>query len=1152
MAARKFKFVSPGVFLKEIDNSQLPKFPGPVGPAIIGRARKGPAMKPIQVNSYAEFIDIFGEPIPGNQGDDVWRDGNGLLAPAYGPYAAKAYLSADIESPITYIRLLGIQGDDAVEASSAHEGGTATNPSYGESPEAGWHMNKAYGIFLIPSGSSLGGVGAATGMHANSNLQLASRTASLAAIVYGESDYELSMVGRSSTSVMLGSSSHAYDYRTVDGARGGEAFQMSGDKMTLQMKKATAGSKNGFLRDISLNKGKNYIREVINSNPVAVNNHDDKGISYTRAGTLSEIFFVGQTFEQEYSRVKESIGDPDGVSAFVLPLKTSESSDMADYSHEMSSARTGWCFSQDTGNPSFYDYNNMSKLFRLISLHEGESASKELIVAVEDVRVASQGAADPYGTFTISVKRAYGGKIVTVESFPGCNLNPSSQNYLARQVGDQYVGWDPIEKRNKIYGNYPNRSIYIRAEMDKTVDVGAESPDKVPFGYFGPIKPKDITHQVSGAVDRVDGWAAGSIRNMFPEKTPTGGSKASLRIQWPSLRTVKSGSLDGSTYFGASMYKMGSKGVQSDEFDAGTIDYLRPLPAYLRKDEIAGTTSANSQYSYIFSLDELVVSGSNNDTLGDASTAKVVSAYHQSGSRRPIPIAAASATVAITTATAADLDGDNITLSLTSADDLNGGTTTKVYRFNNGGGQANGASISGNIVRVNVGGAGDDDAIAQKLKEAIEASAGHDEKLTVVRSNATLTITQAVNGAQGNTVIPAPANGAANKFTVNGGIIQTAFSGGANEKISYTAATTAGGEKYNGSVEALTELGFDRFWMPLAGGHDGVDIREADPFCNRVLNAGATAGGSSNSYAYATVERAISLLSDPEAVECNVMVAPGVTNTSLTTKLIQTCEARADALGIIDLPDIYVPPHEAKCDNFEARLQTTPLKSAKALKLRALNSSYGCAYYPWVKIKDSENTRDVWVPPSVIALGIFGYTEQAEEVWFAPAGFNRGGLNEGNAGVPVLQVTEQLLSKQRDTLYEANINPIASFVTEGLVVFGQKTLQSTASALDRINVRRLLIFVKKEVSRIASGLLFDQNVPATWNRFTGQVVPFLQSVKTRLGLSDFKVVLDETTTTPDLIDRNILYAKIYLKPARAIEFIAVDFVITRTGASFDD
>ena len=173
-------------------------------------------------------------------------------------------------------------------------------------------------------------------------------------------------------------------------------------------------------------------------------------------------------------------------------------------------------------------------------------------------------------------------------------------------------------------------------------------------------------------------------------------------------------------------------------------------------------------------------------------------------------------------------------------------------------------------------------------------------------------------------------------------------------------------------------------------------------------------------------------------------------------------------------------------------------------------------------------------------------------MWFAPAGFNRGGLSAGSAGIPVVQVSERLTSAQRDKLYENNINPIAKFPAEGIVIFGQKTLQQTPSALDRINVRRLMVFIKKEISRIAATLLFDQNTAVTWSRFTGQVEPFLSSVKTRFGVSDFKVVLDETTTTPDLIDRNVMYAKIFIKPTRAIEFIAIDFVIARTGASFDD
>jgi phage tail sheath protein FI len=181
-----------------------------------------------------------------------------------------------------------------------------------------------------------------------------------------------------------------------------------------------------------------------------------------------------------------------------------------------------------------------------------------------------------------------------------------------------------------------------------------------------------------------------------------------------------------------------------------------------------------------------------------------------------------------------------------------------------------------------------------------------------------------------------------------------------------------------------------------------------------------------------------------------------------------------------------------------------------------------------------------------------GSSETKSELWFAPAGFTRGGLTEGSAGLPVLSVRERLTSKERDKLYDANINPIATFPAEGIVIFGQKTLQVTPSALDRINVRRLMVFVKKEISRMAATVLFDQNVQRTWNRFLGKVNPFLRSVQARLGLMDFKVVLDETTTTPDLIDRNIMYAKIFLKPAKAIEFIAIDFVITDSGASFED
>jgi phage tail sheath protein FI len=185
-------------------------------------------------------------------------------------------------------------------------------------------------------------------------------------------------------------------------------------------------------------------------------------------------------------------------------------------------------------------------------------------------------------------------------------------------------------------------------------------------------------------------------------------------------------------------------------------------------------------------------------------------------------------------------------------------------------------------------------------------------------------------------------------------------------------------------------------------------------------------------------------------------------------------------------------------------------------------------------------------------MGVLASSEKKSDLWFAPAGFNRGGISDGAAGIPVVGVSERLTSKERDTLYESRINPIASFPGNQIVVFGQKTLQERESALDRINVRRLVIYMKKQISILATQVLFQQNTDATWLVFKSLIQPFLDNVLTGYGISDYRLILDKTTTTADLIDQNILYAKIMVKPTRAIEYIAIDFTIASTGASFDD
>ena len=257
-------------------------------------------------------------------------------------------------------------------------------------------------------------------------------------------------------------------------------------------------------------------------------------------------------------------------------------------------------------------------------------------------------------------------------------------------------------------------------------------------------------------------------------------------------------------------------------------------------------------------------------------------------------------------------------------------------------------------------------------------------------------------------------------------------------------------------------------------------------------------------------------------------------------------------MSIIDLSDVYTPAHEAYNASRAARRGSGVDSVAQALKGRRIDSSYGATFYPWVQTRDDASGRLLWIPPSVAMLGVLASSQASTHLWYAPAGFNRGGLSDGAAGIPVTNVTERLTSKERDKLYEASINPIASFPSTGIVAFGQKTLQENQSALDRINVRRLVIYLKKQISILSTQVLFEQNVQSTWNRFRSLVEPFLANVKVQFGITDYRLILDETTTTPDLIDQNIMYAKIMVKPARAIEYIAIDFVVASTGASFDD
>ena len=273
----------------------------------------------------------------------------------------------------------------------------------------------------------------------------------------------------------------------------------------------------------------------------------------------------------------------------------------------------------------------------------------------------------------------------------------------------------------------------------------------------------------------------------------------------------------------------------------------------------------------------------------------------------------------------------------------------------------------------------------------------------------------------------------------------------------------------------------------------------------------------------------ISLMSNQDDYRFNVITIPGLTiidNPTQVTNLANTVQSRGDAILVTDT---YY---------FGAQLSQTITAAS------SVNNSYAATYWPWLQTVDPGTGQLVWVPASTMIPGVYAFNDSVSEPWFAPAGINRGGLST------VVRAERKLSQTNRNDLYVGNVNPIATFPGTGVVVYGQKTLQKKASALDRVNVRRLLIALKSYITQVANNLVFEQNTIATRNQFLSQVNPYLESVQQRQGLYAFRVIMDDTNNTPDVIDRNQMVGQIYLQPTKTAEFIYLDFNITPTGATF--
>jgi phage tail sheath protein FI len=330
---------------------------------------------------------------------------------------------------------------------------------------------------------------------------------------------------------------------------------------------------------------------------------------------------------------------------------------------------------------------------------------------------------------------------------------------------------------------------------------------------------------------------------------------------------------------------------------------------------------------------------------------------------------------------------------------------------------------------------------------------------------------------------------------------------------------------------ASTDMVKRQFVLAFQNGFDGLNVTTRVNLGSNISGANTqgfncSTSTSSGSVAYT---KAINAIGNPDEWDINMVVTPGIIRSlhpSITQKVIDMVEDRQDCFYIAD---------------FNAVNDTITMATEQS---NAVDSNYVGTYYPWVKTIDSNTNKLTSVPPSVLMPAVYAANDRLAAEWFAPAGLNRGGITGA------VSVLNRLTHAERDTLYENKVNPIAAFPGQGIVAFGQKTLQDKASALDRINVRRLLITVKKYIASTSRYLVFEQNTSTTRNRFLNTVNPYLEAIQQRQGLYAFKVVMDETNNTPDVIDRNIMAGQIFLQPAKTAEFIVIDFNILPTGASF--
>jgi len=1053
MAEQTFR--SPGFFEQEIDLSAREKAPVGTPAGIIGTAIKGPAFVPVTVGSFADFEARFG----------------GIDPDRFGPYAVKEYLK--YKDAVMYMRVLGAGSNDtAAEIANTTNFGVVSKAGFkitatAYSGEQGHGLSKgcvqficakhyisasyeAVGFPEFTDNTSFPDLGNGNGTVNLVRGVLFTTTGSRACITSHNTPVSASLVNGMNANLATISANTALPegktFKLVISSSTGAPFSKDDDLVGVRIFSASL--------DPTL---PTYIGKVLNTDPFKFEEQE-------------HLLYLDFAVEDEIAPVTlaaNSVAIISGSSnSNSIGLGDSWLNSFGRFDSRYTTPKTPVVISQPYGDTS-YD------LFHFEALSDGAWANDKIKVSIANVR-ASTDPKDLYGTFTVQVRR-FGDTDLNkevIESYPECSLDPTSDRFIAAQIGDKKVKFDfdaedEDERRLVISGKYPNKSVWIRVVINQKVNDADVPEDSVPFGFHG-IPCLKTTDQMT---DTTTGLAYGGVTYGH---TALSNPRTSISITEGAPYSPLTGSIVPPIPM---RFKCTRGQVQNLFTDGASPDYA---------GDVGKNERVDSRLYWGVKFERCPLTGSTNNA-----------AMNTNVSSLPNPM------ITALTKFQGFVRADNL-VSGSGADHFNNNqfTMARVALYN-------------------------------------QLSNNHISQIT----------------------------GSAGEHMVQAAYIRNAAWDGSNYTVSdgtRTGRITMATLVHSSAIHFNRFTDYNKFSMPFYGGFDGVNMlnkaislmrdraasKDPNGYGGDEITSGLGLVGTNNGtmmgkgkqnniiFSYRT---AVEMMTDPMTVNSNLLAVPGIRDPFITDLASDRVKAYSMAMYVMDM--------RAYDEDGNRLFRSDPAKrdvreTAEQFEGLRLDNNYVATYFPDVYVNDPVNNRAVLVPSSVVTLGALAFNDTVAYPWFAPAGFNRGSLGE------VVNTEVRLTSADRDTLYDARINPIANFPNGGFVIFGQKTLQMAKSSLDRVNVRRLLLEVKRLVVQVADKLLFEPNNSATRARFVGQVAPILALIQSQAGIEKFSVVCDDTNNTSEDVEGNRMNGRIVVVPTRAIEFIAIDFIITNSGVLF--